>query len=117
MFDWTKFADLAKQLAQNGDEASNRSALNRSYYAVFNKGRDVLRVQGIILDPDRKIHDRIWSEYEKGDSVQKSIGQYGRQLLRFRVHADYQNPYPANLAQNVEVSLSLADRTLHKLSQ
>lgn len=117
MFDWKLLAELAKELAAETDEAARRSALSRVYYAVFNVARDSLAKKKILVSPDQKVHDKVWTVYEQGDKTDKKIGQYGRQLFRFRLNADYENPYPANLSQNVGQALRMADITLKDLSE
>ena len=117
MFDWKELSELAKELAAQTNEAAKRSALSRVYYAVFNSALDGLRKKNIQVNPDEKAHSRVWKVYEEGDKTDKRIGQFGRQLFRFRIYADYRNPYPTNLSQNVRQALKLADKTFEDLAQ
>jgi uncharacterized protein (UPF0332 family) len=52
MFDWDDFLVLAKELAQNNDEASLRTSISRIYYAVYWKVRIQLEKEGFTIRKD-----------------------------------------------------------------
>jgi hypothetical protein len=50
MFDWSRYLDLADELARRvSDEAAERSAISRAYYAAFGMSRRHLVQSGIVV--------------------------------------------------------------------
>ena len=48
-FDWTGFLTLAERLATDtGDEAAQRTAISRAYYAAYHAAASFVRAQGIL---------------------------------------------------------------------
>ena len=91
-FAWEDFFELAAVLAERGDEASQRSAVSRAYYAVFNVAQSVLEAH----DPNynsmrsRDSHKQVWDRLRALDRRQaRSAERSGRSLLNKRKSADY----------------------------
>jgi hypothetical protein len=58
-FDWRLYLPLAGILAGAGDEASERSAISRGYYAAYCVARNRLRSEGNPVDG----HHKLWQVY------------------------------------------------------
>lgn len=92
-FTWHDFLALAKELADRNDEASQRTAVSRSYYAVFHCARLVVDR----FDPDyarhktRDSHQAVWDQLKALRYRQaKNAEMRGRNLLHVRKQADYE---------------------------
>lgn len=117
MFAWADFLDLADDLAtRTGDEAAERSAISRAYYAVFGSARDHLSRSGVGLPQAGAAHAIVWTRFHAGPaSVHRRIGTVGRRLLRRRRRADYDIAYP-RLTREARESVELARRLLADLA-
>ena len=94
-FDWNDYKIFAEELnATRTDEAAQRSAISRVYYAVFNQAYDYLRAQGFARRAGEGIHKQVWYEYRKGHRTRKAIGTNGSRLHDNRVAVDYQADVP-----------------------
>ena len=90
MFDWNDFKTLAEELRQRPDEAAQRTAISRIYYAVYWRARNFLESEGFVLRQYEASHVQIWNEYkQKSGQTNKAVGKLGSELHRFRVQADY----------------------------
>ena len=90
MFDWNDFKTLAEELRQRNDEAAQRTAISRVYYAVYWRARNFLESEGFVLRQHEASHVQIWNEYkQKSGQTNKAVGKLGSELHRFRVQADY----------------------------
>ena len=49
MFDWNDFKTLAEELRQRNDEAAQRTAISRVYYAVYWRARNFLESEAFTL--------------------------------------------------------------------
>lgn len=116
MFDWSTYLNLAKQLAGTTDEASQRSAVSRSYYSVFCSARNFLRDQENVQIPSGgRAHKYVWDYFERSPDIQRrEIGQVGHRLRRARGTADYEDVVP-QLGQVVGLALLRADRLFQLL--
>jgi uncharacterized protein (UPF0332 family) len=90
MFDWTLYLLLAQSLAQASDEASQRSAVSRAYYAIFNKARLMLEYEGIPISDTGKAHADVWRTLEAAGKGRRRLGQEGKRLRDMRRKADYE---------------------------
>lgn len=93
-FEWLDFVDLAKFLAERGDEASLRSSVSRGYYAVFHLAQVAL----MRLDPDfdphrvRDSHKLVWDQLaalKQRYPQAANAARNGRTLADRRTKADY----------------------------
>lgn len=89
MFDWTSYLVLAQTLAEQGDEASRRSAVSRAYYAVFNKARLLLEREGTVVSDTGRAHDDVWRTLERAGKGRRRLGAEGKRLREMRRKADY----------------------------
>lgn len=94
-FDWAKYLTLAEELAKrHGDEAAQRAAISRAYYAIFCYARNKLEFWE--LHDRKKItktpHKDVWEIFEEDyrtDWIR--IGALGHSLKGNRVTADYED--------------------------
>ena len=117
MFDWNDFRILAEELRQRNDEAAQRTAISRIYYAVYWRARNFLESEGFILRQYEASHIQIWNEYkQKSGQTNKAVGKFGSELHRFRVQADYVAAVK-DIKKLVNDSFKLAENVLTYLQQ
>lgn len=90
-FEWEHYLHLAQRLAQEDDEASQRSAISRAYYAAFHTARKYVEKAHpeVSLRQHGVEHGAIWDHLKLGSSREPVIGQQGDRLRQARVKADY----------------------------
>lgn len=90
-FEWEHYLDLAQRLAQADDEASQRSAISRAYYAAFHLARKYVEKAHpeVSLRQHGVEHGAIWAHLKSGNSREPVIGEQGDRLRQTRVKADY----------------------------
>ena len=116
-FDWNHYKTFAEELkATRTDEAAQRSAVSRVYYAVFNQAYDYLRQQGFERRVGEGMHKQVWDEYRKGHRTRKAIGTNGSRLHDNRVAVDYQAEVP-KLPELLTESFRTAANLLAYLAQ
>jgi uncharacterized protein (UPF0332 family) len=91
-FDWPDYLDLARRLAQADEEASQRSAISRAYYAAFHVARrHVERAHPEVALPRHgAVHDVVWTTLEQGRREERAAAHGGKRLRQKRTLADYQ---------------------------
>ncbi len=112
-FDWADYLTLAKELATRDDEAAQRSAMSRAYYAAFHSARSFLRQEGVsISNPGLGEHKSVWDAFQNSRDDQRiQIGQRGERLRLFRNRADYDNRLP-NLTLFVKTTLITSEQVI-----
>lgn len=91
-FDWFEFASLAVKLAEQDDEASLRTSVSRSYYAVFHLAQRVLERHDAEFHTMRvsDSHKLVWDRLAALNRRQATTAERkGRSLLHKRKDADY----------------------------
>jgi hypothetical protein len=91
-FAWRDYLQLARQLAQAGDEPSERTAVGRAYYAVCGTAEERRKSDGISTAKVKGgWHVKLWATYAQSHDVRRQqIGVDGKRLHARRVRADYQ---------------------------
>jgi uncharacterized protein (UPF0332 family) len=94
---WSDYLDLAQELHGGAvgtpfEEAKLRSAISRAYYAVFNEGRDFLRVRmpRLLIPEDGRAHEfvaDVFANDSRADWV--TVGAKMGRLRQNRRKADY----------------------------
>ena len=86
-----EFQHLASRLAEHGAFPSEfRSAISRSYYAVYNLGFNLLKELGFIISMNSEAHKEVYLHFNySGDSVLKEVAAKIDILRTKRNHADY----------------------------
>lgn len=116
MFAWSRYLELAKELALRTDEASLRSAISRAYYAAYCTARNALRSRRELGVDVRESHAVVWNAFlSRPDPNQRKIGMEGKRLHMARRRADYEDVIP-NLAHLVQGTLLQADALLGEIS-
>jgi uncharacterized protein (UPF0332 family) len=83
---------LAQRLTSVGDEACDRAAISRAYYAAFNVASQRLTIDQIPTVKAKGSHQQVWRTYKwHGDATRRQIAIDGERLKTRRVRADYRN--------------------------
>jgi uncharacterized protein (UPF0332 family) len=88
-FDWKLFHELAENLRQKTDEASQRTAISRVYYAVYHRAKSLLDKEGFNFRQFESSHRQVWNEYKFRGRTHRGVGISGIRLHEIRVDADY----------------------------
>jgi hypothetical protein len=94
-FRWSDYLALAHDLIKRNDEAALRSAISRSYYAVFGTAEETLTANQIAVKKTRRrkklnSHEAVWYTYRSDSRTSwQKVGTDGDRLKRERVQADY----------------------------
>lgn len=106
-FDWKDFLSLARRLATStDDEASQRTAISRAYYCVFNLA--FARAEGTVgpKPRDASYHQWCWDQYTgTNDRACKQLGNTGQRMKARRVRADYKDADIRRLDDEVQRNL------------
>ena len=88
---WLDFQDTAKRLARGNTEGDWRSAISRSYYAVFHYFREFLLNNGLDLGQGGQSHFNLYTGLMNcGFPSVAAIAVRIDRLRRSRVRADYE---------------------------
>lgn len=115
-FDWDEYRKLAEELRLKNDEASQRTAISRIYYAIYWRARTFLEKEGFIFRQYDSSHRQIWDEFKDRGRTFSGIGNSGDRLRRNRVEADYFSEIP-NITALLERSFELAKNADFYLQQ
>jgi len=94
VFDWRRFVDLADVLRTTNDEAAQRTAISRAYFAVYPVATEKMRLTSIVQPRGHRIWEQvidIGTTDGRPDFV--VIGEAGLDLKRRREQADYHSPF------------------------
>lgn len=115
-FDWNKFRELAEELRQRDDEAAQRTAISRIYYAVYWRARNLLQDEGFVFRHYDSSHRQIWEAYNNKGLTYRAISVSGSKLHQSRVQADYFAEIK-NVKTLVQESFKLAENISNYLQQ
>lgn len=139
-FDWSKYFELAQDLADINSlnssgsatnpkskiyEAKLRSSVSRAYYAAFCLARNYLR--DFLHDPrlskarngDTNEHQYVADEFKHNKAKNKKMIEVGSDLGRlrqFRNKSDYEDTI-YKLDNEVKFSLKLAENIIYKITE
>jgi uncharacterized protein (UPF0332 family) len=119
-FDWNHFLNVAKTLAKAPDEASQRSAISRAYYAAFHTAKRYLTHAKTDLHIPRHgdAHDFVWVALQEGSCQEMSAGAHGFRLKKQRKIADYDfDSRPLRLPQGAQRAVETAEFIIRSLGQ
>ena len=89
-FDWNNFLTLAEELAPRIDEASQRTAISRAYYCVFNLASARAKSKGRFPPQNTPSHQWCWNQYiGTPDPACQQLGIDGQRMKQRRTRADY----------------------------
>jgi uncharacterized protein (UPF0332 family) len=108
VFAWDDFLVLADRLAdETDDEASQRTAISRAYYAAYHAAAAFVRAQRLLSDSHT--YRRVWDAFARmADSDGAIVGALGDRLRQRRQLADYRTPYPGDVAWDAGAAKSEA---------
>lgn len=123
-FDSIEYLHLAQQLINKpsqtlpGDEAKQRSAINRAYYATFLKAKEYLDYNTNLKIPrDGTAHTLVRDIFKRNpDGKWRKIGLQLETLLQYRTKADY-NDSIKDLAKIAEVMVDRAAEAIKRIGQ
>ncbi len=112
-FDWRRFIGIAEQLSvDSSDEVALRTAIGRSYYAVFAVAQNRLRDHGCWRS-GRDPHTRVWATYRNSRHRGcQRIGEKGFNLRDRRRRADYDDDIGPNVPRQASVAIGVAREIL-----
>lgn len=122
-FDWGQYLVVARDLEAKVvptciDEARQRAAISRAYYAAFCAAREHLRRKGdAAAEEVIAAHAAVAKAFKFNFGKDGNYTTIGRLLLTMsevRKRADYESEFP-DLAANVTVIFSNADTVFQKL--
>jgi uncharacterized protein (UPF0332 family) len=107
------FLTIATALATNvGDEAAERTAVSRAYYAAFHEARNYCNRTDTSISNRPSAHAEVRRQLSQTGRIGQDLGR----LQRLRKNADYDIPFPTpNLSEEVQTALALARRILADL--
>jgi formylmethanofuran dehydrogenase subunit A len=118
-FDWQQYIEFAEALSNTSqnNECIMRNIISRSYYGAFCLSREFALRTGWIInefsgaDSHNKVIDAFYNsdyktkmELESQNVYQRkrAVGEYLRDLKKYRVAADYENIYPSSNGRTLE---------------
>lgn len=94
-FDWAEYLKLAEELAnRHGDEAAQRAAISRAYYAAYCSARNKLEDWQLLKRNQRSktSHQDVWGIFEDDSRPGwEQVGQEGHNMKEDRRKADYED--------------------------
>lgn len=118
-FSWEEFLEIARYLSEfnNGqgfsNEAAYRTGISRAYYAVYCYANDYA-VNKLGYKPSGKNQHRELIEFLKGIDSHKEASSHLLSLRRYRVQCDYYNFLDFDPANNIKLSIKLAESLISK---
>jgi len=91
-FNWIDLLRVAADLLKKSGEEYYRSSINRAYYAMFGRTRQILKTEEIKIFQPPNVHKQVIDFLKKNnDNLYKQIGYDLDRLRRERVKADYKD--------------------------
>ncbi len=122
-FDWSEYLNVAQELAGKSDkpasqEAKNRSAISRPYYAAFTKARNhLIYKEKRVIPANQNPHEFVRVRFERGGNPTRlKIANNLYILRKQRNMADYDNSFP-NLTKITKRALRLAKQVITDLER
>ena len=115
-FDWNEFRELAEELRKSDNEAKQRTAISRIYYAIYHQAKLHLESEGFIFRQFESSHRQIWDEFKDKGRTFAAIGNTGDRLRANRVKADYISEIE-DIKFLLERSFQLAENVFFYLQQ
>ena len=108
MFVWDDFLVLGERLVNEmDDEASQRTAISRVYYAAYHAAAAFVRARGVLSETHT--HRRVWAaSASDADADRATVGALGDRLRQRRQFADYRNPYPGDIVWEAQAAAAEA---------
>ncbi|MDQ2806833.1 MAG: hypothetical protein M3Z04_07940 [Chloroflexota bacterium] len=125
-FNWAEYLDVAYELVgitvkhPAGQEAHQRAAISRAYYAAYKTALNVAKSRDRYVAPTNAgVHRQLIDHFANSTDVSRQdIARDLKELLEFRRAADYNDfMAPRVLARNTTIGLQLATHLLAKLAR
>lgn len=120
-FDWSEYLRLAQELlGQNvypaGQEARQRAAASRAYFAAFCEARNRLLAEGHHLPKGYDVHKAVREQFRaSSDKMRKKISQDLHRLRTDRNKADYDD-HVQGLAAMAIADVQLSQAVIQKIA-
>lgn len=89
-FNWIDLLDVAADLLKKSGEEYYRSSINRAYYAMFGKTKEIIKNEAKKIFYPPNVHKQVINFLKKnGNALYRQIGYDLDRLRRERVKADY----------------------------
>ena len=117
MFDWRDYLTLAERLAREaGDEAAQRTAISRAYYAALGRAAALLRSEGVAVSPLRT-HATVWRAFKHSSDARRSAVGMDLDWLRLQRNlADYADVFEGDLSDVAGDAVELAASILRAIN-
>ena len=117
MFDWGDYLALAERLAAETDnEAAQRTAISRAYYAAYHAAAAFVRDKGMLETGHS--HRAVWAAFvADGDRARVRVGWKGHLLKLTRLDADYRRPLSGDLATLTKQAIADARDVIETLDR
>lgn len=118
MFDWSDFLRIAIELAASTtDEAAQRTAIGRAYYAAYGRASEHLLARGL-LAPRAMSHHNVWSAFRsRSNQDDVDVWTNGIFLKEQRQKADYRRTFQGSLTQAAQDAIERATAVLNLLDR
>ena len=117
-FDWRRYLEFARELAQDPREQSSRSAISRAYYAAFHYARAyVEQSTSTSTLRDGAAHRVVPEQLQRMRPAQSMAANRLIELKKLRTWADYRAGSKSNLEDEVRKALSHAEQIIARLSR
>lgn len=114
MFEWSDYLAAAKEWAEDPRESYGRAAISRAYYAAFNHAKKYIEQSGNDSFPKHgEAHERVPETLKR--LRYPDLARHLESLKAQRKWADYQAAAKSNLADQVKMAISYAERIIEKL--
>lgn len=116
-FDWTEYLELAKGLAGEAgakwsDEAAQRAAVSRAYYAAFCTVRNFAQMEyGFVGRKSSADHGALIRLLR--DRERQELADHLEKLRKWRNFCDYENDLPDNPNQLAKEAIKIAGQVTH----
>jgi len=118
LFDWEDFLKLAEQMSGASNEAAQRTAISRAYYAVYHAASSYIRRMQLITPGRPLSHREVWRVLKLSTNLDhRDTGFRGEDLKRLRQEADYRSPYSGDIATDARETVAEARALIADISR
>lgn len=91
-FNWINLLNVAADLLKKSGEEYYRSSINRAYYAMFGRTRQILETEEKKIFQPPNVHKQVIDYFKKNnDNLYRQIGYDLDRLRKERVKVDYKD--------------------------
>ena len=116
VFEWEDFLGLGDRLTQEANEAAQRTAISRAYYAAYHAAAAFVRARRILVTAHT--HQAVWGALAASSDVDRAdVGRMGNRLKRARLDADDRIPFPDDVADRAQDAVTEARSIIEALGR